>query len=255
MRSTQPRRRARADRRDPRGAGRVHVPAPRSARSREVRARFALPERYLLWVGGLQHPDPAKHVAKLAATPRELPLVLVGSTSPWAHELPDVILTGPGLRRAPGGALHRARTRSSWPRRTRASACRPSRRSPAARRSSRARCRRCARCSTGASRSCRRGDLTALIAAAEAADAPGPAAARVDLAGRGARDLAGLRARAAARPERAPRGRAAAPRPAAAAGRRRRSRHSVGAAPRDHGGDRLQAGSSGRAPATSARGR
>jgi glycosyltransferase involved in cell wall biosynthesis len=60
----------------------------------QVRARYALPEHYLLWVGGLQHPDPAKHVAKLAATPRELPLVLVGSTSPWAHELPDVILTG-----------------------------------------------------------------------------------------------------------------------------------------------------------------
>jgi alpha-1,3-rhamnosyl/mannosyltransferase len=68
---------------------------PRSAREiAEVRARFGLPQRYLLWVGGLQHPDPAKHVAKLAATPRELPLVLVGSTSPWAHELPDVILTG-----------------------------------------------------------------------------------------------------------------------------------------------------------------
>jgi glycosyltransferase involved in cell wall biosynthesis len=59
-----------------------------------VRARFGLPDRYLLWVGGLQHPDPAKHVAKLAATPREMPLVLVGSTSRWAHELPDVILTG-----------------------------------------------------------------------------------------------------------------------------------------------------------------
>ncbi|HEY2216735.1 MAG TPA: glycosyltransferase [Solirubrobacteraceae bacterium] len=59
-----------------------------------VRARFALPERFLLWVGGLQHPDPAKHVTKLAAAPRELPLVLVGSTSPWAHELGDVILTG-----------------------------------------------------------------------------------------------------------------------------------------------------------------
>ena len=58
-----------------------------------ARARFALPERYLLWVGGLQHPDPGKHVARLAATPREMPLVLVGPTSPWAHELPDVILT------------------------------------------------------------------------------------------------------------------------------------------------------------------
>ena len=59
-----------------------------------VRARFALPERYLVWVGGLQHPDPGKYVAKLAAADRELPLVLVGSTRPWAHELPDVILTG-----------------------------------------------------------------------------------------------------------------------------------------------------------------
>jgi glycosyltransferase involved in cell wall biosynthesis len=59
-----------------------------------VRARHALPERYLVWVGGLQHPDPGKHVAKLAAAPRELPLVLVGPTRPWAHELPDVILTG-----------------------------------------------------------------------------------------------------------------------------------------------------------------
>jgi glycosyltransferase involved in cell wall biosynthesis len=59
-----------------------------------VRARFALPERYLLWVGGLRHADPGKLVAKLAAAARELPLVLVGPTSPWAHELADVILTG-----------------------------------------------------------------------------------------------------------------------------------------------------------------
>jgi glycosyltransferase involved in cell wall biosynthesis len=59
-----------------------------------ARERFSLPERYLVWVGGLQHPDPRKHVAQLAATPRELPLVLVGPTRPWAHELPDVTLTG-----------------------------------------------------------------------------------------------------------------------------------------------------------------
>jgi glycosyltransferase involved in cell wall biosynthesis len=59
-----------------------------------ARARYSLPEQYLLWVGGLQHPNPDKHIAKLAATPRELPLVLVGPTRPWAHELPDVILTG-----------------------------------------------------------------------------------------------------------------------------------------------------------------
>jgi len=59
-----------------------------------TRERFELPERYLVWVGGLQHPDPGKHIAKLAATRRELPLVLVGPTRPWAHELPDVLLTG-----------------------------------------------------------------------------------------------------------------------------------------------------------------
>jgi glycosyltransferase involved in cell wall biosynthesis len=59
-----------------------------------ARGRFDLPESYLLWVGSLRHPDPRKHVAKLAATPRELPLVLVGPTRPWAHELPNVHLTG-----------------------------------------------------------------------------------------------------------------------------------------------------------------
>ena len=60
-----------------------------------ARRRFGLPERYLVWVGSLQHPDPASHLAQLAAAPRELPLVLVGATRPWAHELEDVILTGP----------------------------------------------------------------------------------------------------------------------------------------------------------------
>jgi glycosyltransferase involved in cell wall biosynthesis len=59
-----------------------------------VRARHGLPQRYLLWVGSLQHPDPARHVSKLAGTSRGLPLVLTGRTQPWAHELPDVILTG-----------------------------------------------------------------------------------------------------------------------------------------------------------------
>jgi glycosyltransferase involved in cell wall biosynthesis len=59
-----------------------------------VRAHYRLPESYLVWVGSLRHPDPSKHIAELAAAPRELPLVLVGPTRPWAHELPDVILTG-----------------------------------------------------------------------------------------------------------------------------------------------------------------
>jgi glycosyltransferase involved in cell wall biosynthesis len=68
---------------------------PRDAREiAAARERFGLPERFLVWVGGLAHPDPGKHIAKLAAAARELPLVLVGSTRPWARELPNVILTG-----------------------------------------------------------------------------------------------------------------------------------------------------------------
>jgi glycosyltransferase involved in cell wall biosynthesis len=60
----------------------------------DARARHGLPEDYLVWVGGLEHPDPRKRVAALAATPRELPLVLVGATREWTERLPDVHLTG-----------------------------------------------------------------------------------------------------------------------------------------------------------------
>jgi len=59
-----------------------------------VRKRFGLPEQYLLWVGGMLHPERRKRVADMAAAPRRLPLVLVGPAHPWAHELPDVTLTG-----------------------------------------------------------------------------------------------------------------------------------------------------------------
>jgi glycosyltransferase involved in cell wall biosynthesis len=59
-----------------------------------VRDRYELPERYLLWVGGMTHPEPRKRVAELAQAPRRMPLVLAGPTRPWAHELPDVTLTG-----------------------------------------------------------------------------------------------------------------------------------------------------------------
>jgi glycosyltransferase involved in cell wall biosynthesis len=58
-----------------------------------VRERHGLPEQYLLWVGGLRTPDPRKRVVELAATPRELPLVLAGPASRWARELPDVTVT------------------------------------------------------------------------------------------------------------------------------------------------------------------
>lgn len=59
-----------------------------------VRERLGLPEAYLLLVGGLRRPDPGRHIGRLAATTRELPLVMVGQASAWARELPGVILTG-----------------------------------------------------------------------------------------------------------------------------------------------------------------
>ena len=60
----------------------------------EVRERYALPDRYLLWVGGLEHPDPRKRVTALVDAPRRMPLVLVGKHRRWARELPGVKLTG-----------------------------------------------------------------------------------------------------------------------------------------------------------------
>jgi glycosyltransferase involved in cell wall biosynthesis len=77
--------------------GEAAAPAfgPRSAEEvATVRARFHLPEQYLLWVGGLRTPDPRKRVAALARAKRTMPLVLVGATGRWARELPDVTLTG-----------------------------------------------------------------------------------------------------------------------------------------------------------------
>jgi glycosyltransferase involved in cell wall biosynthesis len=59
-----------------------------------ARRRFSLPERYLLWVGGLEHPDPRKRVSALARVHRKLPLVMVGPTAAWAYELAGVQLTG-----------------------------------------------------------------------------------------------------------------------------------------------------------------
>jgi glycosyltransferase involved in cell wall biosynthesis len=69
--------------------------APRSADEvAAVRARHGVPGKYLLWVGGLQHPEPRKRVAALVSAPRTLPLVLAGPASRWAHELDGVIVTG-----------------------------------------------------------------------------------------------------------------------------------------------------------------
>lgn len=52
--------------------------------------RLRLPERFLLWVGGLDPPDPRKRVEALAAAVRErdgLPLVLAGRPGPEAEGL------------------------------------------------------------------------------------------------------------------------------------------------------------------------
>jgi glycosyltransferase involved in cell wall biosynthesis len=59
-----------------------------------VRERHGVPENYLLWVGGLEHPDPRKRVAELAATPRRTALVLAGPAGSWTSQLRDVVLTG-----------------------------------------------------------------------------------------------------------------------------------------------------------------
>jgi glycosyltransferase involved in cell wall biosynthesis len=77
--------------------GEAAAPALRPRPETEVQAvrmRFKLPSEYLLWVGGLRTPDPRKRVAALARASRTMPLVLVGAANRWAHELPDVTLTG-----------------------------------------------------------------------------------------------------------------------------------------------------------------
>jgi alpha-1,3-rhamnosyl/mannosyltransferase len=77
----------------PEAAAPVFHPRPQHELDR-VRSRYELPDEYLLWVGGLKTPDPHKRVAQLTRAQRSLPLVLVGPSGAWAHQLPDVTLTG-----------------------------------------------------------------------------------------------------------------------------------------------------------------
>jgi alpha-1,3-rhamnosyl/mannosyltransferase len=77
----------------PEAADPAFTPRPPAEVAR-VRAEHGLPDDYLVWVGGLRHPDPRKRVAALAEAPRDLPLVLVGEPGAWARELPGVILAG-----------------------------------------------------------------------------------------------------------------------------------------------------------------
>ncbi len=81
---------------------------PRSEHEvQQAREHFDLPERYLLWVGDLQHPAPGKQIAKLAAARRELPLVLVGPDAAVGARAARRDPHRPGLRRAARGDLHR----------------------------------------------------------------------------------------------------------------------------------------------------
>jgi alpha-1,3-rhamnosyl/mannosyltransferase len=73
-------------------ATKLHARGPDEIRA--VRERYNLPDEYLLWVGRLTSPDPRKRVAALVRAQRKMPLVLVGAAGSWAHELPDVTLTG-----------------------------------------------------------------------------------------------------------------------------------------------------------------
>jgi glycosyltransferase involved in cell wall biosynthesis len=77
----------------PEAAAPVFWPRPEEE-VREVRQRFALPDCYLLWVGGLRTPDPRKRVGALARASRTMALVLVGPAGRWARQLPDVQVTG-----------------------------------------------------------------------------------------------------------------------------------------------------------------
>ena len=58
--------------------------------ARSVLERLELPDRFLVWVGGLDPPDPRKGVEALAAAVRDsegLPLVLAGRAGPQARHL------------------------------------------------------------------------------------------------------------------------------------------------------------------------
>ena len=80
-----------------------HAPAPVFRPVAEPRARLErlqLPERFLLWVGGLDPPDPRKGVEQLARAALErdgLPLVLAGRASEQGRRLakpPRVVVAG-----------------------------------------------------------------------------------------------------------------------------------------------------------------
>ena len=108
-------RRARAGRRDPpRRPIRVMYPRAASRRSPGAPRATGCPSDYLVWVAALQHPDPRKHVARAGRDPARAAAGAGRPTRPWAHELPEVILTGNVSDERAGGDLQRrARARAA----------------------------------------------------------------------------------------------------------------------------------------------
>ena len=179
-RARAPRHRQRADQRDRRGGRRRRCTRARPRRSPRSARASGCPSSTCCGSAGMLHPEPRKRVAELARGAPAMPLVLVGPARPWAHELPDVTLTGQ-VTDDELAAIYTRRARARLPLRRRGlRAADRSRRSPAARRSSPATRRRCARCSASARRSCECGDMEGLLAAGASACArrrrrrPGP---------------------------------------------------------------------------------
>ena len=108
--------RPRAHRRDPRGRQTRRCTRAPATRSPPRASASALPERYLVWVGGLRAPRPGPATSpSWHRAPRELPLVLVGRDRRMGARAARRDPHRPGRRRRPRRALHRARTRSSLP--------------------------------------------------------------------------------------------------------------------------------------------
>ena len=81
--------------RHPRGRRRRECTVARAARSQRQGSGSGCLSATWSGSGGLRHPGPGQTRDKARRRRHEtLPLVLVGPTRPWAHELPDVTLTG-----------------------------------------------------------------------------------------------------------------------------------------------------------------
>ncbi len=73
----------------------------------QARQRFGLPERYLVWVGGLQHPAPGRRLAKLASVTSRAAAGARGPHPPVGARAGGRDAHRTGFGRAAGGHLQR----------------------------------------------------------------------------------------------------------------------------------------------------